>query len=92
MLDIADKTGGKAYYNRNDIDNALGDGIEDGSTYYMIGYYPQNKNWDGRFRKIEVKTRRTGIKLRYRTGYFALDRAAYWLSIRSRQTLTSARR
>jgi VWFA-related protein len=77
MLDIADKTGGKAYYNRNDIDNALGDGIEDGSTYYMIGYYPQNKNWDGRFRKIEVKTRRSGVKLRYRTGYFAVDRAAY---------------
>ena len=77
MLDIADKTGGKAYYNRNDIDNALGDGIEDGSTYYMIGYYPQNKNWDGRFRKIEVKSRRSGLKLRYRTGYFAVDRAAY---------------
>jgi hypothetical protein len=76
MLDIADKTGGKAYYNRNDIDDALGDGIEDGSTYYMIGYYPQNKNWDGRFRKIEVKMRRPGIKLRYRTGYFAIDRAA----------------
>jgi len=77
MLDLADKTGGKAYYNRNDIDNALGDGIEDGSTYYMIGYYPQNKKWDGRFRKIEVKTRRQGINLRYRTGYFAVDRAAY---------------
>jgi VWFA-related protein len=77
MLDIADKTGGKAYYNRNDIDNALGDGIEDGSTYYMIGYYPQNKKWDGRFRKIELKTRRRGINLRYRTGYFAIDRAAY---------------
>jgi VWFA-related protein len=77
MLDLADKTGGKAYYNRNDIDNALSDGIEDGSTYYLIGYYPQNKNWDGRFRKIEVKTRRPGINLRYRTGYFAVDRAAY---------------
>ncbi len=77
MLDIADKTGGKAYYNRNDIDNALGDGIEDGSTYYMIGYYPQNKKWDGRFRKIEVKARRQGVNLRYRTGYFAIDQAAY---------------
>ena len=77
MLDIADKTGGKAYYNRNDIDNALGDGMEDGSTYYMIGYYPQNKTWDGRFRKIEVKTRREGVKLRYRTGYFAIDRDAF---------------
>jgi len=77
MLDIADKTGGKAYYNRNDIDNALGDGIADGSTYYMVGYYPLNKHWNGRFRKIEVKTRRDGIKLRYRTGYFAVDREAY---------------
>ena len=77
MLDLADKTGGKAYYNRNDINNALSDGIDDGSTYYMVGYYPQNKNWDGRFRKIEVKTRRQGINLRYRTGYFAVDRAAY---------------
>ncbi len=76
MLDIADKTGGKAYYNRNDIDNALGDGMDDGSTYYMVGYYPQNKKWDGKFRKIEVKTRRPGTKLRYRTGYYALDRAA----------------
>jgi VWFA-related protein len=77
MLDIADKTGGKAYYNRNDIDNALSDSIDDGSTYYMVGYYPQNKKWDGRFRKIEVKTRRHDVNLRYRTGYFAIDRAAY---------------
>lgn len=77
MLDIADRTGGKAYYNRNDIDNALSDGMEDGSTYYMVGYYPQNKTWDGRFRKIEVKSRRPGVTLRYRTGYFAIDRAAY---------------
>jgi VWFA-related protein len=77
MLDIADKTGGKAYYNRNDIDNALGNGMEDGSTYYMVGYYPQNRDWNGKFRKIEVKTRRPGVKLRYRTGYFALDQSAY---------------
>ncbi len=76
MLDIADKTGGKAYYNRNDIDNALGDGIRDGSTYYILGYYPESKKWDGKFRKIQVKTRRKGIALRYRTGYFAVDREA----------------
>ncbi len=76
MLDMADKTGGKAYYNRNDIDDALGDGIRDGSTYYILGYYPENKKWDGRFRKIQVKTRRKGINLRYRTGYFAIDREA----------------
>ncbi len=77
MLDIADKTGGKAFYNRNDIDNSLSEGINDGSTYYSLGYYPVNKHWDGRFRKIEVKTKLAGVKLRYRTGYFALERTPF---------------
>ena len=73
----ADKTGGKAFYNRNDIDNSLSEGINDGSTYYSLGYYPVNKHWDGRFRKIEVKTKLAGVKLRYRTGYFALERTPF---------------
>jgi len=77
MLDIADKTGGKAFYNRNDIDNSLSEGINDGSTYYSLGYYPANKHWDGKFRKIEVKTKLAGVRLRYRTGYFALERTLY---------------
>lgn len=77
MLDIADKTGGKAYYNRNNLDRALLGDIDDGSTYYTLGYYPDNKKWDGRFRKIQVSVGRPDVKVRYRTGYFALDRAVY---------------
>ena len=77
MQDIAQKTGGKAFYNRNNIDGAVLGDMEDGSTYYTIGYYPDNKNWDGRFRKIQVSVSRPDVKVRYRLGYFALDRAAY---------------
>lgn len=77
MNDIADKTGGKAYYNRNGLDRALLGDMEDGSTYYTLGYYPENKNWDGRFRKIQVSSERHDVKLRYRLGYFATDRAAF---------------
>lgn len=77
MLTIAEATGGKAFYNRNDIDNALRNGIDDGSRYYSLGYYPDNKTWNGRFRKIKVVSQRSGMKLRYRTGYFAVDRAAF---------------
>ena len=77
MLNIADATGGRAFYNRNDIDNALRNGIDDGSRYYSLGYYPENKNWDGKFRKIKLAGNRPGLKLRYRTGYYAVDRAAY---------------
>jgi VWFA-related protein len=78
MEDIAEKTGGKAFFNRNDIDNAVRGDMDDGSTYYSLGYYPENKEWNGKFRKIQIASKRPGIKLRYRLGYFAVDRAAFW--------------
>ncbi len=74
---LADRTGGKAYYNRNDLDGAVRDGVSDGSTYYMLGYYPDNKEWNGKFRKIQVRVERHGVKLRYRLGYYASDPTAY---------------
>ncbi len=77
MRDIAEKTGGLPYYNRNDLDVAVRNGIDDGATYYTLGYYPDNKNWSGQFRKVQVSVNRPGAKLRYRAGYFAFDRAAF---------------
>ncbi len=73
MEELASRTGGKAFYNRNDLGTAIQKGINDGSTYYLIGYYPSDKNWDGEFRKIQVKVKRSGINLRYRPGYYAID-------------------
>jgi len=73
MQEMAEKTGGRAYYNRNDLDAAIRSGIADGSTYYTLAYYPENKDWNGKFRKIQVKAKRSGVKLRYRLGYFAVD-------------------
>ncbi len=73
MNEVADLTGGKAFYNTNDLTDAVRQGIQDGSTYYTIGYYPENKDWNGKFRKIVVKGNRGGLKLRFRQGYFAVD-------------------
>lgn len=73
MQDLAQRTGGKAFYNRNDIDDAIRRSFDDGSTYYTLAYYPANKKWDGKFRKIRLKVDRPGIKLRYRLGYYAID-------------------
>jgi hypothetical protein len=42
--------------------------MEDGSTYYTLGYYPENKDWNSAFRKIQIKLQRNGVKLRYRIG------------------------
>ncbi len=73
MQELAERTGGRAFYNTNDIDGAVRKSIDDGSTYYTLAYYPENKNWNGKFRKIHVKTSRPGVKLRHRLGYYAVD-------------------
>ena len=77
MNDLADRTGGRAFYNRNDLEAAVRESIDDGSTYYTLGYYPENKDWNGAFRKIQIKSQRGGVKLRYRIGYFAADSATF---------------
>lgn len=77
MEDLAAKTGGKAYFNHNDIAGAVRSDIEDGATYYSIGYYPTNKDWNAQFRRIQISSKRPGVKLRYRLGYFAVDRVEF---------------
>src|SRR5688572_24741343 len=50
MNELAERTGGRAYYNTNDIGGAVRQTIEDSRTNYVLGYYPDSGNWDGRFR------------------------------------------
>lgn len=73
LREMAAKTGGKAFMNRNDLDVGIRDSIDDGSSYYTTSYHPTNKTWDGKLRKIEVKSTRPGVTLRYREGYYAVD-------------------
>ncbi len=75
MKGIAESTGGQAFYNRNDLANAVALAVADGSAYYTLGYYPKDTNWDGKFRRIEVKLARKGLRMRYRTGYYAIGAA-----------------
>jgi VWFA-related protein len=74
---LADMTGGKAFYNRNDLSDGIVKSMDDGSTYYILGYYPRNKKWNGKFRTITVQAVRPDITLRYRTGYLATDSTTY---------------
>ena len=38
---------------------------------YEVAYYPSNKAKDGTFRKIVVKAKQEGVRIRAKTGYFA---------------------
>jgi hypothetical protein len=69
---IAELTGGRssvAAYARAAVDNI------DATTRagYLLGYYPKNMTWDGRYRKIKVKVNRPGVTVLYRHGYEATD-------------------
>lgn len=71
MLEIARGTGGHAFYNTNSITRSIRKAVDDARVSYLLGYYPTNDKWDGKFRGITVKVSRPGVRLRYRSGYYA---------------------
>ncbi len=79
MDQIAKDTGGEAFYNTNDLNDAIARASDHGADYYTITYTPTNATEDGTFRKIQVKlakktsTNSSGgsFKLAYRRGYYA---------------------
>jgi VWFA-related protein len=73
MEQLAADTGGKAFYNTNDLNGAMKHAIENGAHYYTLVYTPTNKKMDGAYRKIEVKTTAGKYNLAYRRGYNADD-------------------
>ena len=76
MENLAQATGGKAFFGSNDLAGALQQGIQEGSNYYTLAYYPQNPNWNGKYRQIRVEMAQKGLSLAYRRGYYALPDAA----------------
>lgn len=72
---LAASTGGLFLSNRNDLGGALGRVAEDNSGYYLIGFRPDDASLDAagrpRLRRLGIKVKRSGLKLRTRTGYAA---------------------
>lgn len=74
LREFAKDTGGKAFYNTNDLKNAFQRAIEDGSNFYTLAYVPSDRNWNGAYRQIKVEMVRGGLDLGYRRGYYATER------------------
>ena len=71
METMASITGGRAYFNTNDISGSMVESFNDGSNYYSLSYKPTKEHWDGKFRKIEVRVDEKDLRLYYRQGYYA---------------------
>ena len=68
---IAPESGGAILRRRNDLDVAIASAVDDGSSYYTLSYYPSDRNWDGKFRKIRVAVAGSDLVARTQHGYYA---------------------
>jgi VWFA-related protein len=71
MAVIADMTGGRAYFNTNDIAHSFKEAADDDQVYYTLGYYraaDAKKNKAG-WQKLQVKLNKPGLQARARDGF-----------------------
>ena len=77
MEQLAEDTGGHAFYNTNGLADAVTKALDAGSNYYTLAYSPTNHNWNGSFRNIRIELTpeaiNHGYTLSYRHGYYADD-------------------
>ncbi|HTP69808.1 MAG TPA: VWA domain-containing protein [Dongiaceae bacterium] len=70
---LAESTGGRMLEVKgmDRISEALDEISEELHHQYSLGYYPDNRHWDGKFRKIQIITGSDGYKVYARKGYYA---------------------
>ncbi len=69
---LADDTGGILIENTNDLTGGFKRIDQDMRNYYMLSYVPKNDKFDGKFRTINVKVKRSGVDVAARKGYYAI--------------------
>ena len=71
---LARQTGGTSIINNNDLSGGIRKILDD-QSYYLIGYQPEDETFDPktrRFNKLEIKVKRPGLRVRYRSGFFGV--------------------
>jgi VWFA-related protein len=75
MQTIANATGGKAYYNSNDIGPDVRRVLDEAEVTYTLGFYIDGKALDGKTHDLNVKVAKkpetSGAQLHYRKSYLA---------------------
>jgi VWFA-related protein len=72
LYTLAADTGGKAFFDSNDITAGIVQAQQQMRSYYLLGYYTTNPAQDGKYRKITVKLNNPmSAKLEHRKGYYA---------------------
>ncbi len=72
MEELANGTGGRAFYGTNGIADVLARVTHDSANFYTLSYSPTERQMNGKYRHISIKLASAKGKLSYRRGYFAL--------------------
>jgi VWFA-related protein len=67
---VAADTGGQ-FFRSNDLTESFGRVVRESSGFYLLGYSPLERPLDGRFHKIRVRVKPSGLEVRARSGYWA---------------------
>ncbi|UWZ85590.1 VWA domain-containing protein [Occallatibacter riparius] len=73
---VAEQTGGKAFYNGNDLSGIIDKVTSSSSDFYTLSYTPSDTNMNGALRKISVNVSGGKYSLSYRHGYYAREDSA----------------
>jgi VWFA-related protein len=71
LTSLAGNTGGRAFTDTNDFGEAFERVQRDMSAYYLLGYSSTHAARDGRFRRVQVRVKREGLRVEARAGYYA---------------------
>jgi len=69
---LANETGGLLVSGTNNPGPRLRQVNDDLHSYYVLTYTPKNPDFDGKFRQISVKVKRSGVDVQARKGYYAV--------------------
>lgn len=73
---FVNETGGKLFFNRNDVDEEIDQSERMGAEYYTLTYQPESIDPDGKFRRIRVTLRDPDLHAVTKAGYYAPDEKA----------------
>ncbi|MDW5265585.1 MULTISPECIES: VWA domain-containing protein [Acidobacteriaceae] len=71
---FVNETGGRLFYNRNDLDQLIRTSVELGSHYYTLTYQPPEDIANGKFLRVRVTMRNPALQALTKAGYFSPDK------------------
>jgi VWFA-related protein len=73
LATLATDTGGRAFFDLGDFGEVFRRVQEEGTSYYLLGYYNTDSKHDGRWRRVRVKVNVPGAHVQHRQGYYAAN-------------------